>query len=228
VKAHKLADIERGMGKYCERACYNAARHRRNQRTCTVCGGAFWRLDADMRRGAGAYCSTACYHVSQRGPRVALADRFWEKVDKTDTCWLWTAGRQKATGYGFLGIPPRGTSALAHRVAWYLRTGDWPRLMVCHTCDVRACVRNDEVGTYEVDGVTYRRYGHLFVAAMDANTLDAHAKGRTWNKVSDAQVREIRARFKAGEPNGLLAVAFGLHHSTISDITSGRRRQRAL
>jgi hypothetical protein len=26
--------------------------------------------------------------------------RFWEKVEKSDGCWIWTAGKNKDTGYG--------------------------------------------------------------------------------------------------------------------------------
>ncbi len=39
--------------------------------------------------------------------RIPLQDRFWDKVVKTDTCWVWTGGKFEL-GYGkiteYLGI----------------------------------------------------------------------------------------------------------------------------
>lgn len=35
----------------------------------------------------------------------AEISRFWTKVDKTDGCWLWTAGTQ-SRGYGAIGYAP--------------------------------------------------------------------------------------------------------------------------
>lgn len=64
--------------------------------------------------------------------------RFWQKVEKTDTCWLWTAYRAP-TGYGqfrYKGMPTQ-----AHRVAWELTNGPIPPgLQIDHLCRVRACV----------------------------------------------------------------------------------------
>ena len=37
-----------------------------------------------------------------RGELLAVAERFWSKVEKTDTCWLWTGHRDRH-GYGWLG-----------------------------------------------------------------------------------------------------------------------------
>src|SRR5688500_648059 len=50
--------------------------------------------------------------------RRPLAERFWEKVEKTDTCWLWRA-RTMPRGYGVVGIGT-GKTFLAHRVAYEL------------------------------------------------------------------------------------------------------------
>jgi hypothetical protein len=63
-----------------------------------------------------------------------ITDRFWEKVDKTDGCWLWTGGVQSA-GYGMA----RGTTA--HRVAYTLAVGPIPEgHHLHHECQVRLCV----------------------------------------------------------------------------------------
>lgn len=48
---------------------------------------------------------------------------FWERVEKTDTCWLWRGGI--TNGYGYFGIRLNGVykSHRAHRVAWILTKG---------------------------------------------------------------------------------------------------------
>lgn len=74
-------------------------------------------------------------------PTAPFADRFWAKVNKTETCWLWTAALN-ATGYGVLGRGRRGAgNVLAHRAAWELTKGPLtPDQVLDHKCHTRACV----------------------------------------------------------------------------------------
>jgi len=73
---------------------------------------------------------------------VSLPDRFWDKVDKTDECWNWTAGKNHY-GYGSFAVR-RGESwfrAQAHRVAYEDLIGPIPTgLTIDHLCRNRACV----------------------------------------------------------------------------------------
>src|SRR5688572_25697705 len=91
-------------------------------------------------------------------------DRFWSKVEKTDTCWLWTACMQR--GYGiFARISGAGTRA--HRIAYYWTYGTAPEQLdhLCHqsdgscqggsTCTHRRCVNP----------------GHLAPTTIRANVL---------------------------------------------------------
>lgn len=65
---------------------------------------------------------------------------FWEKVQKSSSCWAWT-GAKKPTGYGRFGIGNREV-AQAHQVAYVLTYGQIPDgLEVHHTCFNRSCVR---------------------------------------------------------------------------------------
>ena len=65
-------------------------------------------------------------------------ERFWAKVDKTDSCWLWTAATTH--GYGCFDAKPFGT-ALAHRIAYLLLVGPIPEgLHLDHLCRVTKCV----------------------------------------------------------------------------------------
>ncbi|MHA7210822.1 HNH endonuclease signature motif containing protein [Arthrobacter sp. MDT1-65] len=73
-----------------------------------------------------------------------LEERFWEKVEKTDTCWNWTGYVQK-NGYGKFrrGDEPMVT---AHRMSYELANGPIPKgLMVDHLCHNRACVNDSHL-----------------------------------------------------------------------------------
>ena len=70
-------------------------------------------------------------------------DRFWSRVHKTDTCWLWTAGTIR-DGYGCIRINAR--MQLAHRVAYVALIGAIPEgMQVDHICRTRRCVNPDHL-----------------------------------------------------------------------------------
>lgn len=148
-----------------------------------------------------------------------LVERFWPKVDKTDTCWLWTAAKIN-TGYGAINLGRGLGIALAHRVAWSLTNGPIPRDMyLCHTCDVRACVNPD----------------HLFIGSQADNLADAARKGRmrkfdyprgeahSNTRITDAQVAEMRRRLATGEKHRSIAADFGVDRSYITLVKRGFR-----
>ncbi len=67
-----------------------------------------------------------------------MCKRFWDKVNKTDSCWLWTRCVNES-GYGV--FCNSGKTILAHRYSYQICKGDIPEgLLICHTCDVRECV----------------------------------------------------------------------------------------
>jgi hypothetical protein len=97
--------------------------------------------------------------------RKTLSERFWEKVVKTDDCWLWIGAQvvRPTCSYGIITI--EGRPEHAHRVAWTLVYGPIPEgLNVLHRCDNELCCRPD----------------HLFLGTQLANMLDMVAKGRHW------------------------------------------------
>lgn len=158
--------------------------------------------------------------------------RFWAKVDKTGTCWIWTAGRDK-DGYGQFrpgGLEP---TARAHRCAWALTHRSWPSadLLVCHTCDNPACVNP----------------AHLFLGAPGDNSADMVAKGRqsrgerhpnagrafaqptsaqrargernAASRLTADDVREIRRLYRTGDMRQVdIAERFGISQNNVSRI----------
>jgi hypothetical protein len=68
------------------------------------------------------------------------AGRFWRKVEKTNTCWLWVACVDSG-GYGRRGNGDHG-QVMAHRFAYELLVGPIPEGLdldhLCHTND-RSC-----------------------------------------------------------------------------------------
>ena len=70
-------------------------------------------------------------------------ERYWEKVDKTDNCWLWTASCD-SSGYGKFWH--EGKLVLAHRFAYAWAYGGIPEgMQVDHRCHNRRCVRPDHL-----------------------------------------------------------------------------------
>lgn len=90
--------------------------------------------------------------------RTSIEARFWPKVQKTPTCWIWTAGTTK-DGYGriYLGGGRGAKRSVAHRVAYELLVGSVPDGMVLdHLCRVTSCVNPDHLEVVTVRENTRR------------------------------------------------------------------------
>ena len=75
--------------------------------------------------------------------RQPVEPRFLAKVNKTETCWLWTAWIER-NGYGRFWLDGRQHGA--HRVAYELYVGPIPEgLEIDHLCRVKHCVRPDHL-----------------------------------------------------------------------------------
>lgn len=88
------------------------------------------------------YCTTH-YARSRNGIDMSIPidrkGKFWSRVNKTDTCWIWTSYISKK-GYGYTG------KLLAHRVAYEWTVGPIPEgFLLDHMCHNRACVNPDHL-----------------------------------------------------------------------------------
>ena len=144
---------------------------------------------------------------------LSLAERFWQRVlcDVRTRCWLW----QPLPPNGEHGcIYLNGRTEKAHRVAWYIMTGEWPaEKHVLHTCDVAACVNLE----------------HLYLGGPIENTRDKLSRGRNnppigerarHAKLTAADIPVIRQRRLAGETLSRIAADYPIGLSAVYAITS--------
>lgn len=146
---------------------------------------------------------------------IPIKDRFWQKVDKTNTCWLWTANKNNQ-GYGLIYSHEHRRKVLASRVSYELAHETIPEGMyVCHTCDTPACVRPD----------------HLFLGTPLSNMADMISKERVargskqpTSKLVESDVLAIRAMLSEKQlTNRSIARMFNVHETTISEIKHRRK-----
>jgi len=95
-------------------------------------------------------------------PRVPSEDRFWARVKKTKSCWLFNGHRQAKMGYVQFWTPEHG-HIYAHRYSWLFHHGKIPEnKLILHSCDVTNCIRPD----------------HLWIGTQLDNMRDMIVKGR--------------------------------------------------
>ncbi len=80
---------------------------------------------------------------------LTTEQRFWEKVEKTATCWLWT-GALQPNGYG------RFQNYLAHRYAYELLVGPIPSGLTIDHVKTRGCKHRNCVNPAHLEPVTQK------------------------------------------------------------------------
>lgn len=117
------------------------------------------RADCDKPHEAQGLCRNH-YRVAmhagliQKVPRKTIEQRFWEKVDKTEACWIWTGAL--STGYGFFN-PSAREKGYAHRYSYEWSVGPIPDgMQLDHLCRNTRCVNPAHLEPVE-PGENYRR-----------------------------------------------------------------------
>ena len=182
------------------------------EKECPVCDHSFtvpqWKHD----RGEGKYCSRECYYEWRRQELgTPAAQRFWNHVDKTDDCWLWTGALTK-NGYGHIQTQDR-TPVRAHRLSYEIHFEDPGDSYVLHNCDTPWCVNPD----------------HLFLGDQADNMQDASDKGRTHHgertpnsTLTADEVLEMRDRYRSKDVSmSALADEYGVGSATAVDAIRG-------
>jgi len=144
-----------------------------------------------------------------------LEEKFLSRVQKTETCWIWTGGKtgrsrnRNGNGYGIFCIS--GTTRMqAHRMSYRLFVGEIPEgLILMHTCDNPMCVNPD----------------HLRAGTNRENIDDMIAKGRSQRgersgvaKLNNSDVLQIRELSKNGMSYYQIAQKFNVSRCQISII----------
>lgn len=138
--------------------------------------------------------------------------RFWAKVNKTPSCWLWT-GAKDGGGYGICTIGGKNYSA--HKLSWqwanHINVPEGQVLL--HDCDTPNCVRPD----------------HLKPGTQKNNVEDRVNKGRSARgrnngraRLKKKDVKRIKSLRNKGWTESAIAKLFGVGRSTISNILHGR------
>lgn len=83
--------------------------------------------------------------------------RFWSKVNKTDSCWEWIAGKDK-DGYGQFWL--NNKTRKAHRFSYELLKSKIPNhLVIDHLCENKKCVNPEHLKVVTTKQNTLRGTG---------------------------------------------------------------------
>ncbi|MBU2346559.1 MAG: HNH endonuclease [Gammaproteobacteria bacterium] len=138
-------------------------------------------------------------------------ERFWSKVDKSGTCWIWKAAIQNK-GYGQFWLDYR--MQLAHRISYEIHFGMFHGNLM-HKCDNPLCVNPS----------------HLIKGNQSDNLMDMFRKNRQVKQdgengpraiLTEENVLEIRKLRNEGKTNVELGKLYSVHPGTISKAFTGK------
>jgi len=141
-------------------------------------------------------------------------ERFWEKVEKTDGCWNWTAARFD-DGYGAFRMGAQ--QCRAHRVSlMFSGVTLGPGQQALHSCHNRLCVRPEHLraGTHLENMADMRRAGRSARPRGEANAMAV---------LTADQVVAMREAYALGGTSAAdLAPRFGITTGAAAAVVTGR------
>jgi hypothetical protein len=163
-------------------------------------------------------CKTCYYKIRALNrlhefPLLGPNDVFMERINKTDSCWLWT-GTKNTYGYGIFLLPGE-VQVRAHRHSYEIHNGPIPEgMVIMHSCDNPPCVNPD----------------HLKIGTRLENNRDSVKKRRNaygsrngQSKLSEEQISLIRADNRTHK---LIADEFNISQSHVSRVRAMKQRTK--
>ena len=129
-------------------------------------------------------------------------------IPQPNGCVLWSGAKDK-DGYGKFQLNHGGRQrhVRAHRFAFFMATGRWPKGLALHSCDTPACVNP----------------GHLRDGTQSENLIQcAVRKRRTSIRLTVDLVREVRRRHQGGESVTAIARALSVPRETLFSVVHRR------
>jgi hypothetical protein len=143
--------------------------------------------------------------LKSQGFSPTLPKRFWAKVNKTESCWLWTASKHPF-GYGTIFSGIKGTPPLcAHAVSWVLHNGPISKGLCVLWLGTKRDNTNDAIkkGTF-------------------VNALSGKGERHPMCKITKSVALDILRMRKQGQSLVEIANQFAVHKTTISRVVRGK------
>lgn len=129
------------------------------------------------QKGARGYCTKHYQMWLKTGDPIgstapSQAERFWPRVNKTETCWLWT-GFTNDSGYG--AFSSDGKAVRAHRWAYEDLFGPIPEgLVLDHLCRTPSCVNPSHLEPVTSDENLERGWGRRVKSGWVNSCINGH------------------------------------------------------
>ena len=111
--------------------------------------------------------------------RGTLEERFWSKVIKTETCWIWD-GAHNGQGYGRL-LVEGSKRVYPHRFSYELVHGPIPEgMQIDHMCHDGRCVRPDHLRAVTNKQNGENRAGAYTTSKTGIRGVSRHSQNGNW------------------------------------------------
>ncbi|WP_354006233.1 HNH endonuclease signature motif containing protein [Streptomyces bobili] len=132
--------------------------------------------------------------LTSTASRASAEERFWSRVNKTETCWLWLG--QTSYGYGLFGWGSRTNRKHegAHRYAYrQLKGAIPPGLELDHLCRVPLCVNPEHLEPVTHEENVRRGKSGFAINARKTHCIRGHEFDGANTRISVGGYRECRA-----------------------------------